>query len=317
MERLSFILLLALSAIQCGAAVESSSSRLLRKTTTTSRPKSLDFGAITSQQQPQKNHRELSSSSSSSGGTWFAWLWYNTLTHLCPPHHQGCPHPCPPGQPNCHHSSSSSGGSSGGDGTANSSGGSSSGGSSGGTSYSNNGDGEYSNGDGEYSNNDGWSADGHDSNYSGDVDYTNEDGSTWSDDGWNSSNLDNGNANGSTFEVNAQSIVPFLVGALVAGVIGAAFVVSRVSNIYIWQVLYEAFPQSFLNCVDQLFLIIHLSMYSSNRTDAKQKKKPIPSKDLSRNVWNYSLEGYFERRRECSMMKLGRMAKQDLQPLLK
>lgn len=225
MQRLSFILLLALSAIQCGAAVESSSGRLLRKTTTTSRPKSLDFGAITSQQQPQKNHRELSSSSSSSGGTWFAWLWYNTLTHLCPPHHQGCPHPCPPGQPNCHHSSSSSGGSSGGDGTANSSGGSSSGGSSGGTSYSNN-------GDGEYSNNDGWNADGHDSNYSGDVDYTNEDGSTWSDDGWNSSNLDNGNANGSTFEVNAQSIVPFLIGALVAGVIGAAFVVSRVSNIF-------------------------------------------------------------------------------------
>ena len=215
MQRLSFILLLALSAIQCGAVVESSSSRLLRKTTSTSRPR-LDH-----HQQPQ-NRRELSSSSSSSGGTWFAWLWYNTLTHLCPPHREGCPHPCPPGQPNCHHSSSSSGGSSGGDGTANSS---SSGGSSGGTSYSNN-------GDGEYSNNDGWSADGHDSNYSGDVDYTNEDGSTWSDDGWNSSNLDNGNANGSTFEVNAQSIVPFLVGALVAGVIGAAFVVSRVSNIF-------------------------------------------------------------------------------------
>ena len=226
MQRLAFILLLALLAIiQCGATVESSSGRLLRKT---SRPtKNLDFGSITySQQQPQY-HRELSSSSS--GGTWFAWMWYNALTHLCPPHHEHCPHPCPPGKPDCHHhsSSSSSGGGSGGSTASSSSGGgSSSGGSSGGdSSYSNN-------GDGEYSNNDGWSADGHDgSNYSGDVDYTNGDGSTtWSDDAWNSSNLDNGNANGSTFEVNAQSIVPFLVGALVAGVIGAAFVVSRVSN---------------------------------------------------------------------------------------
>ena len=43
-------------------------------------------------------------------------------------------------------------------------------------------------------------------------------------------NLDNGgSAAGTTFIGTAKSIAPFLIGALVAGFIGAAFVVMRVS----------------------------------------------------------------------------------------
>lgn len=58
---------------------------------------------------------------------------------------------------------------------------------------------------------DGWSPDG------------------WSNDGWESSNLDNGGAKsgaGSSVGVSAKSIVPFVVGALVAAAIGVMFVVA-------------------------------------------------------------------------------------------
>ena len=62
---------------------------------------------------------------------------------------------------------------------------------------------------------DGWSPDG------------------WSNDGWESSNLDNGSAGSaganSSVGMTAKSIVPFIIGALVAAAIGAMFVVALVS----------------------------------------------------------------------------------------
>ena len=71
---------------------------------------------------------------------------------------------------------------------------------------------------------DGWGDDGH--NDDGKAGWGDDDG--WYDDGWTSSNLDQGSyATGTDMNGKTTPIWPFLVAALVAGVIGAIFVVSR------------------------------------------------------------------------------------------
>ena len=154
-----------------------------------------------------------------------------------------CPHPCGPPHDQCHRhhkssgssssSSSSSGGSSGGGGSSSSS--------SGGSSSSSGGSG------GSSSNN--WHNDGYDNNSSGNdnsVDYNSEnyenwstDGGDWSHDGWDSSNLDTGTSSGVSGLNVAQSVVPFIFGAMMVGLIAAALVVMRVSRfmfLFAWKI---------------------------------------------------------------------------------
>jgi hypothetical protein len=76
----------------------------------------------------------------------------------------------------------------------------------------------------------GWSDDGHANNNDdkGDAPLQYDD-DAWQNDGWSSNNLDQGSSYASTEVQNGKStpVWPFLVAALVAGVIGAMFVVSR------------------------------------------------------------------------------------------
>ena len=109
------------------------------------------------------------------------------------------------------------------------------------------------------SNNDAWAADGYDSSNSGNGNNNNGDSSSsssssgngdeWNADGWESSNLGNGSSNGagSSMGLKADSIIPFIVGALVAGVIGAAIVVARVStsSMLYWSTSHENCSSSF------------------------------------------------------------------------
>ena len=201
-------------------------------------------------QMQQKQHRILSSSSSDYSDIGWFWLALNYLgMHLGPCHISSdksshCPHPP---HPHHHHSSSSGGSSS-----------SSSGGGGGGSSsssslyfcyyscdnvsdancvvcadvctadcsavegycYSCDDVPECADACDDGAENcvvctDGWSPDG------------------WSNDGWESSNLDNGSAGSaganSPVGMTAKSIVPFVIGALVAAAIGAMFVVALVS----------------------------------------------------------------------------------------
>lgn len=183
--------------------------------------------------QQQQQRRDLSVSN---------WFW-SILNHIGV--HPPCVGPAK-NQSHCHHSSSSS---------HSSGGGSSSGGSSSSSSWTSDGydaDGNTENasdGEGDSSSsssssssatNDAWAADGYDSSNSGNGNSSSGGGSSSSSgnndasgtDGWESSNLGNGSSSGagSSMGLKAESIIPFIVGALVAGVIGAAIVVGRVSN---------------------------------------------------------------------------------------
>lgn len=153
-------------------------------------------------------------------------------------------HPCPPHKGGtCHHSSSSSG---------SSSGGSSNGGSSNGKSSSSTGGGGY-NADGSY-NSDGSGSYNADGSYSGSSSNSNSNGNNkngngggggggdddkyadmaddaWSADGygddqWQESELGRGSGAGGNNSA-ATNIGPFLLGALAAGIIGAALMVTR------------------------------------------------------------------------------------------
>lgn len=84
--------------------------------------------------------------------------------------------------------------------------------------------------------NDDWVGDGHDDNYSGSVDYSDgdDDGSTyitaddqWTADGWTENNLGTNKSGNAAEGGDKVDPAPFILGALVAGVIGAAFVVTR------------------------------------------------------------------------------------------
>lgn len=228
MQRLTFILLLAISAIQCSTAIDKSAS------TNNVPGQSIPNFDLTQheQQQISSNHRELSSTSAYSTnngvGYFFATLWYNIQMHLGPDcHHHGPGHghcPCgPPHDPNkCHHSSSSSSSSGGSSGSGGSSSGTSQ------TSSSSGGGSSSSSSSTSSSSSSNWDNDGYSSD--GTTSYGSYNDDKWTDDGWNSNNLDNGgSAAGTTFIGTAKSIAPFLIGALVAGFIGAAFVVMRVS----------------------------------------------------------------------------------------
>lgn len=168
------------------------------------------------------------------------WFW-SILNHI------GVHPPClghEKDKSHCHHSSSHSSGShsSGGGGSWTNDGWASDGYDADG-STENASDGSSSSSSASSSNNDAWAADGYDSSSSGNGNNNNGDSSSssssssgngdeWNADGWESSNLGNGSSNGagSSMGLKADSIIPFIVGALVAGVIGAAIVVARVST---------------------------------------------------------------------------------------
>ena len=145
--------------------------------------------------------------------------WYTLLNRLhvpCPPgstsdHPKGhCDHPShppPPSHSASHSSSNTSGSSSGGGG---------------GSSSSSNG--------------------GSSSTSSG----CSDESGCWSDDGWAESALDNGNGDRATMSSGqAGNIAAFLIGGMVAAMIGAAFMVSRVSSV----VIHAYMPRSICHCV--------------------------------------------------------------------
>lgn len=91
----------------------------------------------------------------------------------------------------------------------------------------------FTNDDGQNIGGNGWKDDG----YSVTDDATDDNSATddaqnvvddqWGSDGWSASNLDSGNSFASKSGNKSTPVWPFIVGALVAGVIGAAFIVSR------------------------------------------------------------------------------------------
>jgi len=195
MQRFAILLLLSLSAIQCASA-ESTTSAL----------------RTTSNHAASHQRRELAVSD---------W-WYTLLNALhvpCPPHRHG----------QCAHTSHSSNNGNGGgeqssatgtdDGNGNNDSSSSSGGGGGSdSSTKNGGDDAVSISDDEstyYSN-------GGDDDGSAYV----SGGDQWQADGWEQNNL--GNRDGASGAgLSAGNIAPFVIGALIAGVMGAAFVVTR------------------------------------------------------------------------------------------
>lgn len=122
--------------------------------------------------------------------------------------------------------------------------------------------------------NDDWVGDGHDDNYSGSVDYSDgdDDGSTyitaddqWTADGWTENNLGTNKSGNAAEGGDKVDPAPFILGALVAGVIGAAFVVTRVSFpflclvAHIWRILFVLI-HTFVTVFNHLTL---LSIYVS------------------------------------------------------
>ena len=205
MNRLSFLVFLSLTAINCCSAADFT----LRSAPATAAP----IDAI------DRQGRALSSSDVS-----IAWYWL-LLNHLgmhlgdCGPRSEKAEHcPHPPHPP--HHAKSSSS-SSGGGSSSDSSSSSSSGSSSSSSSSNSSGGSSY---DADCSSADNCAET---QNCCADV----ASGKKWGSDGWESSNLDNGantNGAGASVGVSAKSIVPFVVGALVAAAIGAALVVALV-----------------------------------------------------------------------------------------
>ena len=191
-----------------------------------------------------------------------------------------CPHPCGPPHDQCHrHKSSGSSSSSSSSSSGSSSGGGSSSSSSGGSSSSSGG------GGGSSSNN--WHNDGYDNNSSGNdnsVDYNSEnyenwstDGGDWSHDGWDSSNLDTGSSSGVSGLNVAQSVVPFIFGAAMVGLIAAALVVMRVSRfmfLFAWKL-----PQCYhVHLHSHNIKPINYCHYYIFRSGVKQRTMHIHSK---------------------------------------
>ena len=225
MNRLCFLFLLSLSAFRCGGAAEFDNLRGAPPAAAAATAPIHTVVGVSHQRQ-----RSLSSSDIK----WY-WLLLNHLgLHLgdCHIHSEKsseCPHPPhPPHKKSGGSSSSGSSGSSSSSGGGGSSSSSSSGSGSSGSSSSSGGASSSavncSNDDNCEENNncckagaEAWGADG------------------WKNDGWESNNLDNGGATSgagaSVQGVSAKSIIPFVVGALVAAAIGAAFVVAMVSNL--------------------------------------------------------------------------------------
>ena len=129
-----------------------------------------------------------------------------------------------PGGHHCGRSGGSSGGGSGGGSGGSNSGGGSSGGSGGGSSGGGGDDDDWGSSSGGGGNSGGGNGDDDGAGSFADD--------QWNADGWESSNLDNGGTMTGGVKVGSSetmNIWPFIVGALVATVVGTAFVASRVS----------------------------------------------------------------------------------------
>ena len=175
-----------------------------------------------------------------------------------------CPHPCGPPHDQCHRHKSS--GSSSSSSSSSSSGGSSGGG---GSSSSSSGGSSSSSGGGGGSSSNNWHNDGYDNNSSGNdnsVDYNSEnyenwstDGGDWSHDGWDSSNLDTGTSSGVSGLNVAQSVVPFIFGAAMVGLIAAALVVMRVSRfmfLFVWKTTHNVIMSIFILIISNQSIIV-------------------------------------------------------------
>lgn len=165
----------------------------------------------------------------------------------------------------------------------------------------------FTNDDGQNIGGNGWKDDG----YSVTDDATDDNSATddaqnvvddqWGSDGWSASNLDSGNSFASKSGNKSTPVWPFIVGALVAGVIGAAFIVSRVSLVF---VVYCCSS----NCIIFNHILIQ-RIPSSPLSNSKHysasvvKKTATPSTDPSRSVKSSSRDSAATRR-EHSMKTL-------------
>lgn len=133
-------------------------------------------------------------------------------------------------------------------------------------------------GDGDAIEESGWGDDGHDG---GSSSY-----------GWNENNLDSGSGNsaGASPRNAAMNVVPFIAAALVAGMFGAAFVVTRVSKVPLVLLLlrgcFSVCNQPSTSHVDHShlrFSRIPLNPYTRRSDASSRTNRRTPSRDRSRS----------------------------------